>query len=171
MRDFDAGRGWLRIYGKGQKERELPLGETMRGELALYLVADLPHLCRPPEADDYLLYPVDRRAAGKGAEGQMTYRMIARPKDRPSPQAVHRWWYRIARQAGLVGHASTAGLNMHQARHLFAIEMRRAAGIDAASQALGHSDLNTTLGIYGHRDADDLKAAMDALERWRSEED
>jgi site-specific recombinase XerD len=171
VRDFDAQRGWLRVYGKGQKERELPLSATMLEELRLYLAADLPALGRPPEPDDFLLYPTDRRANGKGSEGQMTYHYIARPKDQPSAPSVHRWWYRIARSAGLVGHGSTSGLNMHQARHLFAVDMRRAAGIDAASQALGHSDLSTTLGIYGHRDADDLKTAMDALERWRAEQD
>ena len=36
---------------------------------------------------------------------------------------------------------------MHLARHTFATEFRRVAGIDAASHALGNSDLNTTLGI------------------------
>jgi integrase len=40
------------------------------------------------------------------------------------------------------------------------------AGIDAASHALGHADLNTTLGIYGHRDESDLETAMDAYARW-----
>ena len=35
------------------------------------------------------------------------------------------------------------------------------AGIEAASQALGHSDLNTTLSIYGHQDASDLERAME----------
>jgi hypothetical protein len=36
---------------------------------------------------------------------------------------------------------------MQLARHTFATERRRVAGIDAASQALGRADLNTTLGI------------------------
>jgi integrase len=45
--------------------------------------------------------------------------------------------------------------------------MRRAAGIDAASHALGHADLNTTLAIYGHRDLSDLEGAMEALARTR----
>jgi integrase len=58
---------------------------------------------------------------------------------------------------------------MHRARHLFAMELRRVAGIDAASQALGHSDLSTTLGIYGHRDDPDLEHAMDAHVRWLRE--
>jgi integrase len=56
---------------------------------------------------------------------------------------------------------------MHRARHTFATEMRRIAGIDAASHALGHADLNTTLSIYGHRDLSDLEHAMEALARSR----
>jgi integrase len=55
---------------------------------------------------------------------------------------------------------------MHLARHTFATEFRRVAGIDAASQALGHADLNTTLGIYGHRDQTDLEVAMEAYAKW-----
>jgi integrase len=52
---------------------------------------------------------------------------------------MHRWWYQRCANAGLVGHGATAGLNMHRARHTFATEMRRVAGIDAASHALGHA--------------------------------
>jgi hypothetical protein len=54
------------------------------------------------------------------------------------------WWYRQLQAAGLVGRGITHGLNMHLPRHTFATELRRVAGIDAASQALGHADLNTT---------------------------
>ena len=31
-----------------------------------------------------------------------------------------------------------------------------------ASRALGHSDLSTTLGIYGHQDQRDVESAMEA---------
>jgi len=31
---------------------------------------------------------------------------------------------------------------------------------------LGHADLNTTLGIYGHRDQSDLEVAMEAYASW-----
>ena len=79
---------------------------------------------------------------------------------------MHRWWSRQAQAAGLVGPGVTSGLNMHQARHSFATELRRVAGIDAASHALGHADLSTTLGVYGHRDDPELEAAMDAYARW-----
>jgi hypothetical protein len=40
-----------------------------------------------------------------------------------------------------------------------------AAADEAASQALGHCDLSTTLGIYGHQDQRDLERAMEALAR------
>jgi integrase len=66
-------------------------------------------------------------------------------------------------RAGLVGHGVRSGLNMHRARHTFASDLRRVAGVEAASQALGHSDLSTTLGIYGHQDQRDLERAMEAF--------
>lgn len=170
FRDFDAQRGWLRVMGKGRKERVLPLRGPILAELRLALATDLPHVGRPPEGDDYLLYPIRTLAAGKGSEGQLKRSYAASPKDEPSPQSVHRWWYRHAQAAGLVGPGVTSGLNMHQARHTFAMELRRVAGIDAASHALGHSDLSTTLGIYGHRDDSDLERAMEQYAAWRSEE-
>jgi integrase len=103
---------------------------------------------------------------GRGPEGQQRLAVRAYPKKRPSPQAVHRWWYRQLQAAGLVGRGVTRGLNMHLARHTFATELRRVAGIDAASQALGHSDLNTTLAIYGHQDQTGLEAATETYARW-----
>lgn len=171
FRDFDAQRGWLRVFGKGRKERILPLRGPILAELRLVLSSDLPHVGRPPQGDDYLLYPIRTLAGGRGTEGQLKHQHVAAPKDKPSPQAVHRWWYRCAQAAGLVGPGVTSGLNMHQARHTFAMELRRVAGIDAASHALGHADLSTTLGIYGHRDDSDLERAMEQYARWRREED
>jgi integrase len=45
---------------------------------------------------------------------------------------------------------------MRRARNTVATEPRRVDGVEAASQALGHSDLSTTLDIYGHEDQRDL---------------
>ena len=78
-------------------------------------------------------------------------------------------WYRRVQAAGVVGASMTSGLNMHQARHSFATDLRRVADLGAASQALGHSDLSTTAAIYGHYDLSDLERAMDALARARRE--
>ena len=53
--------------------------------------------------------------------------------------------------AGIVAPGVRAGLNMHRACHTFATDLRRIAGIEEARQALGHSDLNTTLSITATR--------------------
>ncbi len=107
------------------------------------------------EPDDYLLYP-EKRTGGEKL-------LAAYPKRRMSAPTVHRWWYRHAAAAGLVGQGMTSGLNMHRARHTFATDLRRVADLGAASQALGHSDLSTTAAIYGHYDLSDLERAMEAL--------
>lgn len=171
IRDFDAQRGNLRVYGKGRKERPIPLRGPILAELRLLLASDLPYVGRPPEGDDYLLYPIKLHAIGKGSEGQIMRERRGYPKRKPSPQSVHRWWYRRAAAAGLVAPGVTSGLNMHRARHTFAMELRRIAGIDAASHALGHADLNTTLGIYGHQDESDLEGAMESYMDWISDQD
>jgi integrase len=169
FRDFDVDRGLLRVYGKGRKERLLPLRGPILTELRLTLSSDLPHVGRPPQGDDFLLYPIRTFAHGWGLEGEQKRSYRAFPKKRSSGPAVHRWWYRRAAAAGLVSPGVTSGLNMHRARHTFAMELRRVAGVDAASQALGHADLSTTLGIYGHQDDSDLENAMEKYAAWLGE--
>ena len=60
----------LRVYGKGRKERILPLRGPVLVELRLFLSTDLPHVRRPPEPDDFLLFPTKKVYDGRGAEGQ-----------------------------------------------------------------------------------------------------
>ena len=157
--DVDLARRTLTVFGKGQKSRVLPLRGRVVLELESYMLTQFELVKRTPEPDDFLLYPEKRTAGGR--------LIAAYPKRRLSTTAMHRWWYARLADADLVGDGVTSGLNMHRARHTFATELCRVAGIDAASQALGHSDLNTTLSIYGHRDAADLERAMEALARSR----
>jgi integrase len=95
--------------------------------------------------------------------------------DRPTPpQATEAEAHIVGallENAGLVGEGVTSGLNMHRARHSLARAMRRTSGVDGASQALGHSDLSTTLGIYGHQDESDLERAFEEFARWRREQE
>jgi integrase len=155
VRDFDLRRQQLAVFGKGQKERVIPLRGRIVMALRTYLGEPLEFVDRRPDPDDYLLYP-EKRTPDRRVHW-------ADPKKACAPNTVHRWWYRMLEQAGLVGHGVRSGLNMHRARHTFATELRRVAGVEAASQALGHSDLSTTLGIYGHQDQRDLERAMEAL--------
>lgn len=170
VRNFDLGRSTLTIYGKGQKERVLPLRGAILNEIKFWLQADLPYVGRPLQPDDFLLYPVDKNFGEKGPEGEQPLTFKGRPKDEPSPQYIHRWWYRMLEMGGLVAPGVRRGLNMHRARHTFAQEMRRTAGVEAASQALGHSHLSTTLDIYGHQDASDLERAMEAFAERKAEQ-
>jgi site-specific recombinase XerD len=162
VRDLDLGRRLLTVFGKGQKERVIPVRGRIVTAARAYLIENLDAVGRPPEADDFLLYPEKR------TPDRRVY--WADPKKRMAGNSVHRWWYRQHEQAGLVGHGVRHGLNMHRARHSFATELRRVAGIEAASQALGHSDLSTTLGIYGHQDLGDLERAMETFARTHDEE-
>lgn len=71
-----------------------------------------------------------------------------------------------ARVRGATVTSSVASTRVRVGELRFATELRRIAGINAASQALGRADGNTTLGIYGHRDQADLEVAMEAYARW-----
>lgn len=161
-RDLDLARRQVTVFGKGQKSRVIPLRGRVVLEAEAYLLEPLPLLDRAPEPDDYLIYPEKRTGGGR--------LLAAYPKRRMSAPTVHRWWYRHAAGAGLVGQGMTSGLNMHRARHTFATDLRRVADLGAASQALGHSDLATTAAIYGHYDLSDLERAMEALARARRQE-
>ena len=157
VRDFDLARRTVSVTEKGQKSRVLPLRGRIVPEFDLYLLSELPALDRQPEPDDYLLYAIKRYGQGAVERGF--------PKVPASGQYVHRWWYRQLEAAGFVSEGVRAGLNMHRARHTFAVDLRRVAGIDAASQALGHADLSTTASIYGHHDLSDLEQAFEEFEQ------
>ncbi|RDI73343.1 Site-specific recombinase XerD [Gaiella occulta] len=158
VRDLDLARRNLIVYGKGAKERTIPI----RGRIVLaaeeYLLDDLAFVGRRPEPDDYLLYPEKRTPAG-----QIYW---ANPKHPCAMNTVHRWWYRMLRQAGLVGAGVTSGMNMHRARHTFAQDVRRAyPDMGTVQQLLGHADPSTTIALYGNYSPEDMERAMDAFAR------
>jgi integrase len=161
--DIDLSRRQVTVFGKGQKSRVIPLRGRIVLEIERYMMEPLALVARPPEPDDFILYPEKRTGGGR--------LLAAYPKRRMSGPTIHRWWYRHAEAAGLVGAGMTSGLNMHRARHTFATELRRVADLGAASQALGHSDLSTTASIYGHYDLSDLENAMEALAQSRRQQE
>ena len=63
--------------------------------LAFYLQADLPHVARLPESDDWLLYPTKKLFAGRRPVVQQLRDVRGYPKQQASLQYVHRWWYRM----------------------------------------------------------------------------
>ena len=155
VRDVDLARRTLVVFGKGQKARSLPL----RGGIVLaaeaYMLEPLEGLVRQPEPDDFVLYPELRNP------NRVVY--SADPKRPMAQNGIHRWWYRMCELAGLVEKGQRAGMNMHRARHGLAFDMRREVSLEAASQALGHADLATTMRHYGHWADDELARAFEAL--------
>jgi len=157
--DFDLSRRTLTVFGKGQKERVLPLRGRVIVALEEHLMTSLRGLDRQPEPDDYLLYPERRN------KHVFSW---AKPKQRMNGQTAHRWWYYLLRDAGLVEKDVMRGLHMHRARHTFAVELRRdARDLGVVQHILGHSDPNTTERYYGHYDLSDLEQAMEQFTKKR----
>ena len=113
LRSRPRDRSWC--SARGQKSRIIPLRGRIVLETEAYLLEPLPLLGRTPEPDDHLPLPEKRTGGGR--------LLAAYPKRRMSAPTVHRWWYRHAAPAGLVGEGMTSGLNMHRARHTFATDL------------------------------------------------
>ena len=124
-------QGVLRVVGKGNKERLVPLGEEAAEWLQRYLEEGRPALLRGRPTDG--LFVTQRGAA-------MTRQAF---------------WYlikRYARQAGIA-----AGLSPHGLRHSFATHLlNHGADLRVLQMLLGHSNLSTTQ-IYTHVARERLK--------------
>ncbi len=127
--------GFLRIFGKGGKERLVPVVGSALRALADYLASGRPGLHTSAS-----VVPVDPDAVFLNARG----RRITR-------QAVHRVVERAGTAAGI------AGLHPHTLRHAFATHML-AGGADlrVLQEILGHADISTTQ-IYTHVDREHLR--------------
>ncbi|NND00362.1 MAG: site-specific tyrosine recombinase XerD [Gammaproteobacteria bacterium] len=116
--------GVVRIVGKGNKERLVPLGEQAIGWLAKYINSARPELLGSTSSSAMFI-----TARGCGMTRQA-------------------FWYMIKR------HAKTAGLPLnlspHSLRHAFATHLiNLGADLRSVQMLLGHADLSTTQ-IYTH---------------------
>lgn len=120
----DRKLGVARIFGKGGKERLVPLGEEALAWLEEYLAKSRP----------LLLGTV-----------QSGFLFVTR---RGGPMTRQAFWYlikRYARQAGIV-----KSISPHTLRHAFATHLiNHGANLRAVQMLLGHSSLSTTQ-IYTH---------------------
>ena len=131
MRDVLFDEMLVRVFGKGGKERLVPIGRKAIGAVALYLRELRPRL---------------ERGGGKGilflnARGEPLTRMGA---------------WKILRR-----HVTTAGLakrvTPHTLRHSFATHLlENGADLRAVQEMLGHADISTTQ-IYTHVDREYLR--------------
>jgi integrase/recombinase XerD len=116
--------GVLRVTGKGNKDRLVPLGEEAVAWLKRYLAEAWPRLL-----DKHLSDAVFVTARGEGMTRQG-------------------FWYLIKRRALVAG--ITRPLSPHTLRHAFATHLlNHGADLRVVQMLLGHSDISTTQ-IYTH---------------------
>ncbi len=121
--ELDLDMGLLRVLGKGDKQRIVPLGEAATLAMEDYLVSARGSFIKVPTD---VLFLTNR---GKGMTRQGFWKLIKR----------------YARAAGITKHISP-----HTLRHSFATHLlERGADLRAVQEMLGHADISTTQ-IYTH---------------------
>lgn len=121
---LNARQGVIRVTGKGNKDRLVPLGEEALQWLETYLVESRPGLLAGQHSD--VLFP-------------------SRRKQFMTRQTLWHAIKRYARQAGI-----NKPLSPHTLRHAFATHLlNHGADLRVVQMLLGHSDLSTTQ-IYTH---------------------
>jgi integrase/recombinase XerC len=122
VRDIDLHRGDVRVWGKGGKERVVPLPAAARNALGEYL-----DLRRRPGVLSEPLFPSLR-----SKKGEMPRRL--------DPRDVRRILQRRADRAGLVDRVSP-----HRLRHSYATHLLdMGADLRAIQELLGHASLSST---------------------------
>lgn len=125
--------GVVRVTGKGDKQRLVPMGKPARQTLAAYLED-----CRPKLV----------RADGRD-RGRVFLSRTGRPLERV------RVWQLVKKYAALAG---LDGVHPHVLRHSFATHLLGGgADLRVVQELLGHADIATTQ-IYTHVDKDRLKS-------------
>ncbi len=127
--DIDLEAGFLRVFGKGSKERFVPVGGMAAHALAAYRSQGRPFLS-------------PRRSAGPATSALF----LNTRGGRLSRQAV----FKIVRTYG--ARVGLDGLHPHTLRHSFATHLLEGgADLRALQEMLGHADISTTQ-VYTHVD-------------------
>jgi len=132
LTDLLLADGLVRVFGKGGKERLVPLGRSVIGAVSVYL-----HTLRPQ---------LDR---GK-SNGRVLLNVRGEPLSRVGAWGIVK---RAARRAGVAKRVTP-----HTLRHSFATHLLEGgADLRAVQEMLGHADLSTTQ-IYTHVDREYLRS-------------
>lgn len=119
LQQTDLEQGLVRVFGKGSKERVVPVGGRARAALADYLASGRPHLVKPHTRSQFFL-----NNRGGGLSRVMLWMIVKK----------------YAQRAGI-----TQTVKPHLLRHSFATHLL-AGGADlrAIQEMLGHASIATT---------------------------
>ena len=133
LHEVNYDMGVIRVFGKGSKERLVPLGEEAIDWLRAYLGEARPALLSGRQSDDLFV-----TARGSGMTRQA-------------------FWQLIKRYALLAG-INPERLSPHVLRHAFATHLlNHGADLRVVQMLLGHADISTTQ-IYTHVARERLKS-------------
>jgi len=131
VKDVLLDEGVVRVFGKGSKERLVPIGRSAIGAVAIYLRELRPRL--------------------EHGEGQGTLFLNARGK----PLTRMGAWKILQKHVEAAG--LTKRVTPHTLRHTFATHLlENGADLRAVQEMLGHADIATTQ-IYTHVDREYLR--------------
>lgn len=129
----DASDGWVIIYGKGRKERAVPVGSQALQALGVYLERSWPHLLAKA--------PLDQQSLPLQQQPLFLNKVGGRLSDRSVRRLLDGYIHKMA----LSRHISP-----HTIRHSFATHLlNNGADMRSVQDLLGHSSLSTTQ-IYTH---------------------
>jgi integrase/recombinase XerD len=132
LTDLQLTDNLVRVFGKGGKERLVPIGRSVIGAVAVYV-----HQLRPE---------LDRGKSG----GRLLLNARGQPLSRVGAWGIVK---RAAERAGI-----TKRVTPHTLRHSFATHLLEGgADLRAVQEMLGHADLSTTQ-IYTHVDREYLRS-------------
>lgn len=133
--DLYATQGYIKVTGKGNKERIVPIGETALRFLDIYLSEIRVHLTIKKGNEDFIF--------------------LNRLGTRLSRISVFTMIKALAIQTGL-----SKSISPHTFRHSFATHLiEGGADLRAVQEMLGHSSITTT-EVYTHLDRDYLKGII-----------
>lgn len=136
MNDLYLSDQFVRVIGKGDKERIVPIGAVALKHIQYYLDHERRGHITPAVGHEHLLF-LNRR--GKGLSRVMVFNIVKA----------------AARDAGIEKNVSP-----HTFRHSFATHLiEGGAGLKAVQDMLGHASILTT-EIYTHLDTDFLRATI-----------